>query len=120
LKGLNERSPWFAALMLMVMFGMAGVPPFVGFFAKLYVLRAVIDVGLTWLAVTAVVFSIVSAYYYIRVVKLMYFDRAPANAKGVRAEFDLRWLLSGNGLAILALGVLPGPLMALCVKVIAF
>ncbi|HEV2332411.1 MAG TPA: NADH-quinone oxidoreductase subunit NuoN [Gammaproteobacteria bacterium] len=120
LKGLNERSPWFAALMLMVMFGMAGVPPFVGFFAKLYVLRAVIDVGLTWLAVTAVVFSIISAYYYIRVVKLMYFDRAPANAKGVRAEFDLRWLLSGNGLAILALGVLPGPLMALCVKVIAF
>ena len=120
LKGLNERSPWFAALMLMVMFGMAGVPPFVGFFAKLYVLRAVIDAGLTWLAVTAVVFSIVSAYYYIRVVKLMYFDRAPANAKGVRAEFDLRWLLSGNGLAILALGVLPGPLMALCVKVIAF
>ncbi len=119
-KGLNERSPWFAALMLMVMFGMAGVPPFVGFFAKLYVLRAVIDAGLTWLAVTAVVFSIISAYYYIRVVKLMYFDRAPANVRSVRAEFDVRWLLSGNGLAILALGVLPGPLMALCARVIAF
>ena len=119
-KGLNERSPWFAALMLMVMFGMAGVPPFVGFFAKLYVLRAVIDAGLTWLAVTAVVFSIISAYYYIRLVKLMYFDRAPANTRSVRAEFDVRWLLSGNGLAILALGVLPGPLMALCARVIAF
>ena len=119
-KGLNERSPWFAALMLMVMFGMAGVPPFVGFFAKLYVLRAVIDAGLTWLAVTAVVFSIISAYYYIRLVKLMYFDRAPANARSLRAEFDVRWLLSGNGLAILALGVLPGPLMALCARVIAF
>ena len=119
-KGLNERSPWFAAMMLMVMFGMAGVPPFVGFFAKLYVLRAVIDAGLTWLAVTAVVFSIVSAYYYIRLVKLMYFDRAPANARSVRGEFDVRWLLSGNGLAILALGVLPGPLMALCARVIAF
>ena len=119
-KGLNERSPWFAAMMLMVMFGMAGVPPFVGFFAKLYVLRAVIDAGLTWLAVTAVVFSIISAYYYIRLVKLMYFDRAPANARSVRGEFDMRWLLSGNGLAILALGVLPGPLMALCVRVIAF
>ena len=119
-KGLNERSPWFAAMMLMVMFGMAGVPPFVGFFAKLYVLRAVIDAGLTWLAVTAVVFSIISAYYYIRLVKLMYFDRAPANARSVRAEFDVRWLLSGNGLAILALGVLPGPLMALCARVIAF
>ena len=119
-KGLNERSPWFAALMLMVMFGMAGVPPFVGFFAKLYVLRAVIDAGLTWLAVTAVVFSIISAFYYIRLVKLMYFDRAPSGARGVQAEFDVRWLLSGNGLAILVLGVLPGPLLALCARVIAF
>jgi NADH-quinone oxidoreductase subunit N len=119
-KGLNERSPWFAAMMLTVMFSMAGVPPFVGFFAKLYVLRAVIDAGLTWLAVTAVVFSIISAFYYLRVVKLMYFDRAPANARNVQAEFDLRWLLSGNGLAILLLGVLPGPLLALCAKVIGF
>jgi NADH-quinone oxidoreductase subunit N len=119
-KGLNERSPWFAVLMLMVMFGMAGVPPFVGFFAKLYVLRAVIDAGLTWLAVVAVVFSIISAFYYIRLVKLMYFDRAPSNVRSVKAEFDVRWLLSGNGLAILALGVLPGPLLALCARVIAF
>jgi NADH-quinone oxidoreductase subunit N len=120
LKGLNERSPWFAAMMLVVMFGMAGVPPFVGFFAKLYVLRAVVDAGLTWLAVAAMVSSIISAYYYLRVVKLMYFDRAPANARPLHAEFDLRWILSGNGLAILALGVLPGPLMALCARVIAF
>lgn len=120
LKGLNERSPWFASMMLAVMFGMAGVPPFVGFFAKLYVLRAVIDAGLTWLAVTAVVFSIISAFYYIRLVKLMYFDRAPSGARGVQAEFDVRWLLSGNGLAILVLGVLPGPLLALCARVIAF
>ncbi|HLW73787.1 MAG TPA: NADH-quinone oxidoreductase subunit NuoN [Gammaproteobacteria bacterium] len=119
-KGLNERSPWFAAMMLMVMFGMAGVPPFVGFFAKLYVLRAVIDAGLTWLAVTAVAFTIISAFYYIRLVKLMYFDRAPSGARNVRAEFDVRWLLSGNGLAILVLGVLPGPLLALCARVIAF
>jgi NADH-quinone oxidoreductase subunit N len=119
-KGLNERSPWFAAMMLAVMFGMAGVPPFVGFFAKLYVLKAVIDAGLTWLAVLAVVFSIISAYYYIRLVKLMYFDRAPANARSVQGEFDVRWLLSGNGLAILLLGVLPGPLLALCARVIGF
>jgi NADH-quinone oxidoreductase subunit N len=119
-KGLNERSPWFAAMMLMVMFGMAGVPPFVGFFAKLYVLRAVIDAGLTWLAVAAVVFTIISAFYYIRLVKLMYFDRAPADARPVRAEFDMRFLLSGNGLAILFLGLLPGPLLALCARVIAF
>ncbi|HEY1991574.1 MAG TPA: NADH-quinone oxidoreductase subunit N, partial [Gammaproteobacteria bacterium] len=119
-KGLNERSPWFAAMMLVVMFSLAGVPPFVGFFAKLYVLRAVIDAGLTWVAVAAVIFSIISAFYYLRIVKLMYFDRAPANAKSLKAEFDLRWLLSGNGLAILLLGVLPGPLMALCARVITF
>ena len=119
-KGLNERSPWFAAVLMFVMFGMAGVPPFVGFFAKLYVLRAVVDAGLTWLAVAAVVFSIISAFYYLRLVKLMYFDRAPANARAVHAEYDLRWLLSGNGLAILVLGLLPGPLMALCARVITF
>ncbi|HSN16689.1 MAG TPA: NADH-quinone oxidoreductase subunit NuoN [Gammaproteobacteria bacterium] len=119
-KGLNERSPWFAAMMLVVMFSLAGVPPFVGFFAKLYVLRAVIDAGLTWVAIAAVIFSIISAFYYLRIVKLMYFDRAPANAKSLKAEFDLRWLLSGNGLAILLLGVLPGPLMALCARVITF
>jgi NADH-quinone oxidoreductase subunit N len=119
-KGLNERSPWFAAMMLVVMFSLAGVPPFVGFFAKLYVLRSVIDVGLTWLAVAAVIFSIIGAFYYIRIVKLMYFDRAPANAKSLKAEFDMRWLLSGNGLAVLLLGIMPGPLMALCARVITF
>ena len=73
-KGLNARSPWFAAVMLMVMFSMAGVPPFVGFWAKLAVIKAVLDVGMTWLAVVAVLFSVIGAYYYLRVVKLMYFD----------------------------------------------
>jgi NADH-quinone oxidoreductase subunit N len=120
LKGLNERSPWFAAVMLAVMFGMAGAPPFVGFFAKLYVLRAVVDANMTWLAGVAVFFSIISAYYYIRVVKLMYFDRAPEGARTVESGLDLRWVLSGNGLAILLLGLLPGPLMALCARVITF
>ena len=119
-KGLNDRSPWFAATMLMVMFGMAGVPPFVGFFGKLYVLRAVIDAGMTWLAVVAVIFAIISAYYYIRVVKLMYFDRAPEGSRPIESGLDMRWVLSGNGLAILVLGILPGPLMALCVRVITF
>jgi NADH-quinone oxidoreductase subunit N len=119
-KGLNDRSPWFAGMMLMVMFGMAGVPPFVGFFAKLYVLRAVIDIGMSWLAVVAVIFALISAYYYLKVVKLMYFDRAPENAKPIQAGFDMRWVLSGNGLAILFLGIIPGPLMALCARVITF
>ncbi|MGA9851625.1 MAG: NADH-quinone oxidoreductase subunit NuoN [Gammaproteobacteria bacterium] len=119
-KGLNDRSPWFALMMLMVMFGMAGVPPFVGFFAKLYVLRAVIDVHMVWLAVLAVVFTLISAWYYLKVVKLMYFDRAPEDAKPIQCSLDMRWVLSGNGLAVLALGILPGPLMALCARVITF
>ncbi|MGH7750522.1 MAG: proton-conducting transporter membrane subunit, partial [Candidatus Dormibacteria bacterium] len=107
-------------MMLMVMFGMAGVPPFVGFFAKLYVLRAVIDVHMVWLAVLAVIFTLISAWYYLKVVKLMYFDRVPEDAKPIQCSLDMRWVLSGNGLAILALGILPGPLMALCARVITF
>jgi len=119
-KGLNERSPWFAAIMMMVMFGMAGVPPFVGFFSKLFVLRAVVDAHMTWLAAVAVFFTIISAFYYIRVVKVMYFDRAAEGARPIESGLDLRWVLSGNGLAILLLGLLPGPLMALCARVITF
>ena len=75
-KGLNERSPWFAFMMLILMFSMAGVPPTVGFYAKLSVLQAVIDIDMVWLAIVAVFFSIIGAFYYIRVVKLMYFDKA--------------------------------------------
>ena len=73
-KGLNQRSPFYAAIMGLVMFSMAGVPPMVGFFAKLMVLKAVIDAGMLWLAVTAVVFAVIGAFYYLRVVKYMYFD----------------------------------------------
>ena len=73
-KGLNARSPWFAAVMLMLMFSTAGVPPFIGFFAKLYVILAVLEVGMAWLAAVAVFFSVIGAFYYIRIVKLMYFD----------------------------------------------
>jgi NADH-quinone oxidoreductase subunit N len=116
-KGLNERSPWFAAMMLCVMFGMTGAPPFLGFFAKLYVIRAVLDVGLVWLAVVAVIFAAISAFYYLRVVKVMYFDRSD-DAALLEGGWDLKWVLSGNSLAILALGIAPAPLMALCVRAI--
>ena len=73
-KGLNARSPWFAGMMAILMFSLAGVPPFVGFWAKLGVIQAVLDVGYTWLAVVAVLFSVVGAFFYLRIVKLMYFD----------------------------------------------
>ncbi|GAB6039568.1 NADH-quinone oxidoreductase subunit NuoN [Endothiovibrio diazotrophicus] len=112
-KGLNRKSPWFAFMMLLIIFSMAGVPPTVGFYAKLAVLQSVIAIDLLWLAVVAVAFAIIGAFYYIRVVKIMYFDD-PTDEEGISAPFDMKVLLSANGLAMVALGVLPGGLMALC------
>lgn len=114
-KGLNARHPWLAAVMAMFMLSMAGLPPFVGFYAKLTVLQALVGAGWIWLAVVAVFFSLVGAYYYLRVVKIMYFD-APAAADTIPASHagDARILLSANGLAVLLLGILPQPLMTLC------
>jgi NADH-quinone oxidoreductase subunit N len=116
-KGLNRRHPWFAFVMLLVMFGLAGVPPTVGFWAKLEVISAVLDAGLTWLAALAVVMSVVGAYYYLRIVKLMYFDE-PAATGPVQAGTAFRVMLSLNGLAILALGLYPGLLLKLCAQVL--
>jgi NADH-quinone oxidoreductase subunit N len=113
--GLNARSPWFAAIMLIVMFSMAGVPPLLGFYAKFAVLSAVVEVGRTWLAVAGVLFSVIGAYYYLRIVKLMYFD-APADGSPLIARQDLRVVLSLNGLMVLALGIFPQALIALCAR----
>jgi NADH-quinone oxidoreductase subunit N len=112
-KGLNARNPWFAAVMLMLMFSMAGVPPFVGFWAKLVVIQAALGVGLLWLVIAAVVFSVVGAYYYLRVVKLMYFDE-PSERRAIEGSGALKFVLSANGLAVLALGMYPGLLLAVC------
>ena len=116
-KGLNRRSPWLAFLMLLLMFSMAGVPPTVGFYAKLSVLQAVVEIGYVWLAVAAVLFSLIGAFYYLRIVKLMYFD-TPHDTEAIAACPDARIMMSANGLAVLALGVLPQPLMAVCVHAI--
>jgi NADH-quinone oxidoreductase subunit N len=116
-KGLNARSPWFAAVMLMLMFSMAGVPPFVGFWAKLAVIQAVLHIDAVWLAILAVAFSVVGAYYYLRVVKLMYFDE-PTERLTLQEDGALRFVLSVNGLAVLVLGLFPGLLLALCAQVI--
>jgi NADH-quinone oxidoreductase subunit N len=113
-KGLNQRSPWYAFIMLLFMFAMAGVPPTVGFYAKLAVLQAVVEAGHVWLAVVAVLFSLVGAFYYLRLVKLMYFD-APVDTAPIAPRGDVRLVLSVNGLAILWFGVFPQSLMALCV-----
>ena len=116
-RGLNQRSPWYAFLMLLLMFSMAGVPPTVGFYAKLSVLQAVVQIGLWPVAVIAVVFSLIGAYYYLRIVKLMYFD-APQDNAPITASGDVRAVLSVNGLAVLVLGVMPQPLMVLCIEAI--
>jgi NADH-quinone oxidoreductase subunit N len=112
-KGLNQRSPWFAFVMLILMFSLTGIPPTVGFYAKLAVLQAVLATGQVWLAVVSVLLSLIGAFYYLRVVKVMYFDEPVDNAK-IESTNDMRVVLSLNGAAVLALGILPGPLMAVC------
>ena len=117
LKGLNQRSPWFAFVMMLVMFSLAGLPPLVGFYAKLAVLQSLLVTGQIWLAVFAVLLSLVGAFYYLRVIKLMYFDE-PLVSDKLTAGADLRLVLGINGLLVLALGIMPGPLMTACAKAI--
>jgi NADH-quinone oxidoreductase subunit N len=112
-KGLNQRSPWLAFLMLLLMFSMAGVPPTLGFYAKFSVLQAIVEAGHLWLAVIAVLFSLIGAFYYLRIVKLMYFD-APIDTAAISPRADARVLMSVNGLAVLVFGIFPQPLMTLC------
>jgi NADH-quinone oxidoreductase subunit N len=116
-KGLNQRSPWFALMMLLIMFSMAGVPPLVGFYAKIVVLEALISTGYTWLAALGVLLAVVGAFYYIRLVWYMYFtdpvDRAP-----LAAPTDLRYVMSVNCLLLLGLGIFPGFLLDLCARVL--
>ena len=112
-KGLHDRSPWFAAMMLLLMFSMAGVPPTVGFFAKMFVLEAVVSIDMTWLALVGVFFSIIGVYYYLRIVKLMYFDK-PTDDTPLTAGLDTRIALSVNGLMMLALGMFPAAILSIC------
>jgi NADH-quinone oxidoreductase subunit N len=118
LRGLNRRSPWYAFVMLLLMFSLAGIPPTVGFYAKLVVLQALFADGVTaamvWLAVIAVVFSVIGAFYYLRVVKAMYFDDPPAPAPAIVATIDMRVALSVNGALVLLLGIVPQYLLKLC------
>ena len=117
-KGLADKSPWYAFIMLILMFSMAGVPPFLGFWAKWFVFMELIYVGFVWLAALAVVFSIIGAYYYLRIVKLMYFDK-PENMTASKSTRTMRLVLSINGLALLIIGLVPGLLMSLCLSAFA-
>jgi len=117
LKGLHRRSPWMAFVMLLLMFSSAGIPPTVGFYAKLIVLEAVVVSGFLWLAVFAVMMSLIGAFYYLRIVKTMYFD-APSDISTPEPAADGRIVLAVNGAAVVLLGLLPGPLLTLCVEAI--
>ncbi len=116
-KGLNRRNPWYAFITLLLMFSLAGIPPTVGFYAKLSVLQAVLGAGYVWLAVVAVLFSLVGAFYYLRIVKLMYFDE-PESDVPILPHRDVELLISANGLAVLGFGIFPQTLMTLCVYAI--
>ncbi len=116
-RGLNQRSPWYAFVMLLLMFSMAGVPPTVGFYAKLLVIQSVIEVGLIWLAVAAVILAVIGAYYYLRVVRLMYFEDA-ADVAPIVASKDMRILIGVNGLALLLVMPWVGVIIDLCTKAI--
>jgi NADH-quinone oxidoreductase subunit N len=112
-KGLNDRSPWLAFLMLIIMMSMAGVPFMAGFYAKWMVLQAVVDIGLIWLALFGVVFSVIGAFYYLRVVKCLYFDK-PEQNEPIQISLDTEIAISANGLLLVALGLYPTALMTWC------
>ncbi|MDF2867454.1 MAG: nuoN, partial [Gammaproteobacteria bacterium] len=112
-RGLNVRNPWLAFMMLLVMFSMAGIPPIVGFFAKLGVLQALVNAKIIWLAALALIFAIIGAYYYLRVVKVMYFE-APDDSSVLKITKGARLMISINGLAVLLLGIFPGSLLEIC------
>ena len=112
-RGLNARSPWFAGMMAILMFSLAGLPPFIGFWAKLGVIQAVLGVDYIWLAVVAVLFSVVGAFFYLRIVKLMYFDD-PTETSSIGGSMLMRAVLSVNALLAFGLGVIPGQLLQLC------
>jgi len=116
LSGLNDGHPWHAAMLAIAMFSMAGVPPTVGFYAKLSVLQSVVQINLVWLAVFAVLFSVIGLFYYLRVIKVMYFDKPiPDQIITIKQALDVKILLSANGLSLLGLGIFPSALMGYCI-----
>ena len=114
-QGLSKHSPWFALIMLVVMLSMAGVPPFIGFYSKLFILQQVVAEGYVILAITAVIFAVISAYYYLQIIKTMYFDDVDKEIL-VSAPLDMKVVLSINGILILVVGLMPSFWMELSVS----
>jgi NADH-quinone oxidoreductase subunit N len=115
---LSKRNPWLAFMMMIIMFSMAGVPPTVGFFTKLLVLKALVDVHMTWVAVLGLVFAVIGAFYYLRVIKVMYFDDA-CEMKPVQVPRVTTAIFSVNCLSLLYFGIFPGALIGACVNAFA-
>ncbi|MDH3635344.1 MAG: NADH-quinone oxidoreductase subunit NuoN [Gammaproteobacteria bacterium] len=116
LSGLNDGNPWYAALLAIAMFSMAGVPPTVGFYAKLTILQSVVEVDMIWLAVLAVLFTVIGLFYYLRIIKVMYFDKPLAEqTTTIKEALDVRLLLSANSLSLILLGMFPSTLMVYCI-----
>lgn len=115
LKGLNKRNPWIAFMLMLVMLSMAGIPPLVGFFAKLLVLKALVDAQMTWVAVLGLVFAVIGAFYYLRIIKVMYFDD-PIDQTTVRLSRLMTGIFSANCLTLLYLGIFPGLFIATCIN----
>ncbi len=118
LEGLNKVHPWFAFLIMLLMFSLAGVPPLIGFYAKFIVLSALVDAGLIHFAIMGVILSVVGAFYYLRIVKTMYFDDAEDNTLVLKASSLMQYAFSLNGLALIILGIFPGLLLALCYRIL--
>ncbi len=118
LKGLNKRNPWLAFMMMLVMLSMAGIPPLVGFFTKLLVLKALVDAQMIWVAVLGLVFAVIGAFYYLRIIKVMYFDEA-VDLTPVKLPNATTLIFSVNCLSLLYLGVFPGALIATCISAFA-
>lgn len=118
LKGLNKRNPWLAFMMLIIMFSMAGIPPTVGFFTKLLVLKALVDVQMTWVAILGLFFTVIGAYYYLRIVKIMYFDK-PTHLEPVIINKGNTIVFSLNCLSLLYLGIFPGAFIVTCINAFA-
>ena len=112
--GLNARNPWLALMMLFIMFSMAGIPPFIGFWAKIIVIEEVVKAGFTWIAVIAVITAVISAFYYLKVVKAMYFDQAPESSNVETTSKTSLVAVSFVAISLLVLGLMPSSLIDLC------
>jgi NADH-quinone oxidoreductase subunit N len=119
-RGLNQTHPWFAFIVLLLMGSLAGFPPLFGFWAKLAVIQAAVQGDMLWLALVAAVFAVIGAFYYLRIIKVMYFDAPAEDSRQVAgSDSHLRWVLSINGLAMLVLGLFWGPLIDWCVRAVS-